>query len=173
MKKINSHAYIIIYYILNILDRGYEFSRLLASVLTIGKIDREALLPYKNNYNNNSNIIKSAKSFYFGSEFNKCFSNLNELVSDLFNSIIKDSVLKNYKLQLCNSMSSYMFSIFVHKNYTSRSFFKNTTCWDSINCMISKFINLNWFYYFRLRDSRDFTSFPVKLPSKITELNDT
>jgi hypothetical protein len=40
---------------------------------------------------------------------------------------MKESVLKKYKLQLYNSMYSNIFSIFVHKNYTRRSFFKNTT----------------------------------------------
>jgi len=48
-------------------------------------------------------------------------------------------------------MSNNIFSIFVHRNYSNRSFFKNTICCNAQNCITCKFINSN--YYISLKEN--------------------
>ena len=130
-----------------LLNRGYNFTRLFSLVLSIGKIDRDKLIPYKNKIDS----IKPIKSFYFGSEFNKFFPDLNKLVLESFDSCKNKYNLFDYKLQLYNSMPNNIFSIFVHFNYSNRSFFKNTICCNSPSCITCKFINSN--YYISLKQN--------------------
>ncbi len=59
--KYTDYLYLVRKLTVQLLNRGYEFSCLLALVITIGKIDRDVFLPYKNK--NNLNRIKSAKTF--------------------------------------------------------------------------------------------------------------
>ena len=130
-----------------LLNRGYEFSHLFSLVFTIGTIDRDKLLPYKNK----TDSVKPKKSFYFGSEFNRFVPNCNKLILESFDSCKAKYNLADYKLQLYNSMSNNIFSIFVHQSYTNRSFFKNTICCNSKNCITCKFINSN--YYIKLKEN--------------------
>jgi predicted GIY-YIG superfamily endonuclease len=126
--------------IVQLLNRGYNFSKLLSLAFSIGNIDRKDLLPYKQN----KYFIKPEQCFYFGSQFNKNFPELNHLVSNSFKTIVENSlILLNYKLKLYNSMSANIFSIFVHNKYNNRSFFKNTISCNSLNCITCKFVNSN------------------------------
>jgi hypothetical protein len=130
-----------------LLNRGYDFSRLFSLVITIGKIDRDKLIPYKNKID----LIKPIKSFYFGSEFNKFLPNCNKLILESFDSHKCKYSIVDYGLKLYNFMSNNIFSIFVHRNYSNRSFFKNTICCNAQNCITCKFINSN--YYISLKEN--------------------
>ena len=119
--------------IVQLLNRGYNFSKLISLAISIGNIDRNILLPYKNKVSFNEHN----KSIFFGTEFNKQFGNLNQIVSESFNMIVHNhSLLNNYKLKLFNSMAKNIFSLFVHNKNNFNNFYKNTSACCSLICKI-------------------------------------
>ncbi len=102
-------------------------------------------------------LIFSAVKFCVYSELN-FFLHLN-LIKNKCETVF--TVLKCFLLiLLCLS-----FKNFLHIKYLQIfSFLKRS------NYVFVEILIQCWFYYFRLRDSRDFTSFPVKLPGKLKNL---
>ena len=130
--------------IVQLLSRGYKFNELFSLAITIGKIERESLLPYKEK----SKFIKSEKLIYFGTEFNKSVANFNKEVSDSFNTIFKNhNLFYDYKLRLYNSMANNINTIFVHNN--KMNFFKNTISCFKANCSTCKFVCSNYYVYLK------------------------
>ena len=89
MYEISDYLYFTRKLFVQLINRGYNFSKLLSLALSIGKIDRNNLLPYKQQ--KNKEILKQEQCFYFGSKFNKNFPKLNNLVCDSFDTILHDS----------------------------------------------------------------------------------
>jgi hypothetical protein len=83
-------------FVYQLLNRGFEFSCLLSLVITIGKIDRDKLIPYKNKID----LIKPIKSYYFDSEFNKFLPNCNKLLLESFDSQKCNYYLVNYGFEV-------------------------------------------------------------------------
>ena len=126
--------------IIQLLNRGYEFSKLAALAHSIGNIDRKSLLPYKakNTFKTVDNVI------FFGLEFNKQIDMFSCLVSNAFESILKqNSLLNKYKLKTFFSMASNIVSIFVHNRSIHKYSIKYTMKCKSTNCMTCNFVDSN------------------------------
>ena len=129
-----------------LISRGYSYSKLVSLAITIGKINRDSLLPYKNKLN----YINSDKSIFFGTEFNKYFCNLNDEVADSFYTITaKHSLLNGFKLKLYNKMANNICDLFVHNNNAYKNFYKNTKPCNTYNCKTCKFVNSNYYIYLK------------------------
>ncbi len=125
--------------ICNLVKRGYSYVDLMKMCLTIGSVDRNSLLPYKDKSKNIEKYTLNNLKFIVNFDVNyiSLKHDFNKIILEIKNEFLW---LKDYKISVLNSMFSNFNDIFLNsKNvFTSKSF-KTFNC-SNLNCVTCKFI---------------------------------
>ncbi len=124
--------------IYNLVNRGYDYNNLIKVCLTIGKVDRNGLIDYKDKSKNIEKYSFNNLKFIINFDINYI-----SLKND-FNNIISETKydyiwLKDYKFTVLNSMFSNFNNIFINKsNMFNMKHYKTSKC-NNPNCVTCKF----------------------------------
>ena len=122
----------------NLLKRNYPFQKIKNLIFSIGKSDRNKLLPYKSK----KTLDMNNKIFYI-SNYEKSFCNSSSFIHRIWNnSIISDNFLKNTSLNIVYKLNFNLGSYFM---YNFNSFYKSNQyikCSNS-SCKTCFFANTN------------------------------
>ena len=135
--------------IFQLLERGFNFKKLISTSFSIGKIERNSLLAYKNK----KIMIDSTKKYniWLNNLYSYSHNNNDTIIKNSFKSLIFNyKWLSNIKLNICNSISENLLSIFVFNNtnnFIKKNFY--TTPCNTKNCEACPLISKNSFYFLK------------------------
>jgi hypothetical protein len=127
--------------------RGYSFNTLRKISNTVGKIERNSLIPYKSK--NDSNTYTNNDYILFKLPFDLNFKHDKDKLFKLKNIYIKNKNFEGMKIRFFNSMQSNLSSLLIHNfRFPKIVSYKNKKC-EMLNCETCNFICTDSFIFLK------------------------
>lgn len=138
LRRICTHIYDFVFYSLKLtdqlLDRGYNLTKINKAFNMVFKLERDKLIEYK------TKNIQDKRIVNFKIDFDKNIKNFNKVFQKAINKTAKKfEVFSNLKFRVINKMQLNLNSLLVHNFKLPRSYFSSFIKCEDFNCITCKF----------------------------------